>query len=312
MESAKAVKAETLGQAFQTFHQNNVENLIILVLGLTFIIGISFIGKGLLKLKEAADTNGTQVKYTEGFYRLAAGAFLVSIVSTLFMGWASLGNPYFDRGVWATKTMVKPGERFAMGDGQTLVGMAANFAIDAAGPLSTLVLALSVIIGIILVASALVSFAKLDSNGGRESFGPVAMRFFVGILLTNSYWALSVVSASFGFDNPFTWVGGSNFSELGEQARKSIFNYNPSEEEGFMGRARSVMHIAFMGLVPFGLIAFIRGLLEFKNAAEATRQASFGTGCVYLLAGVALVNGEKFACTVGNTFMGSGLASFCS
>lgn len=44
-----------------------------------FVLGIVMLASGLQKLKQAADTQGQQVKYSEGMWRIAVGAGLVAI-----------------------------------------------------------------------------------------------------------------------------------------------------------------------------------------------------------------------------------------
>ncbi|MNL46414.1 hypothetical protein D3C87_1691220 [compost metagenome] len=44
-----------------------------------FLLGIVAIGAGLSKLKQAAETQGQQVKYSEGMWRIGIGAALVAI-----------------------------------------------------------------------------------------------------------------------------------------------------------------------------------------------------------------------------------------
>lgn len=50
-------------------------------LGGSFLIGIVMLGAGLMKLKQAADSQGQQTKYGDGLWRLAAGTGLVAIPS---------------------------------------------------------------------------------------------------------------------------------------------------------------------------------------------------------------------------------------
>lgn len=44
-----------------------------------FVGGLVMLATGLMKLKQAADTQGNQVKYSEGMWRVAVGAGLVAI-----------------------------------------------------------------------------------------------------------------------------------------------------------------------------------------------------------------------------------------
>jgi len=60
-----------------------------------FVAGLVMLATGLLKLKQAADTQGNQVKYSEGMWRVAVGAGLVAIpaFAGLLTQTFSLGNP---------------------------------------------------------------------------------------------------------------------------------------------------------------------------------------------------------------------------
>lgn len=56
-----------------------------------FFIGIIMVITGLIKLKAAADTQGNQVKYSEGLWRLAVGAGLIAVPAVTGILGASLG-----------------------------------------------------------------------------------------------------------------------------------------------------------------------------------------------------------------------------
>jgi hypothetical protein len=70
----------------------------------SFIGGLVMLATGLMKLKQAADTQGNQVKYSEGMWRCGVGAGLVAIpafsgmLGTTF-GW---GEPDVTQGGGAT------------------------------------------------------------------------------------------------------------------------------------------------------------------------------------------------------------------
>jgi len=59
--------------------------------------GVVMIGAGLMKLKQASDTQGQQTKYSEGLWRLAVGAGLVAIpaFSGMLTQSLSLGDANF-------------------------------------------------------------------------------------------------------------------------------------------------------------------------------------------------------------------------
>nr|WP_250807117.1 hypothetical protein [Neorhizobium tomejilense] len=61
--------------------------------------GIVMLGSGLMKLKQAADTQGNQVKYSEGLWRVGVGAGLVGLpafasmaTNTVILGDVSISN----------------------------------------------------------------------------------------------------------------------------------------------------------------------------------------------------------------------------
>jgi len=59
---------------------NNIGQVI---LGGMFLAGVGVGGAGLLKLKQAAETQGQQVKYSDGMWRVAVGAGLIAIPAVL-------------------------------------------------------------------------------------------------------------------------------------------------------------------------------------------------------------------------------------
>jgi hypothetical protein len=48
-----------------------------------FLGGVGVGGSGLMKLKQAAETQGQQVKYSDGMWRVAVGAGLIAIPAVL-------------------------------------------------------------------------------------------------------------------------------------------------------------------------------------------------------------------------------------
>ena len=75
---APPAQAETVGSAATNMYSQLGEIGKLIVLG-SVVGGVVMLGAGLMKLKQAADTQGQQVKYSEGMWRLAVGAGLVGI-----------------------------------------------------------------------------------------------------------------------------------------------------------------------------------------------------------------------------------------
>lgn len=87
---AKAASGDNIGSVAQnvTDQLGNVGRL--MVAG-AFVGGLVMLASGLMKLKQAADTQGNQVKYSEGMWRVAVGAGLVAIPAFAGLLTQSLG-----------------------------------------------------------------------------------------------------------------------------------------------------------------------------------------------------------------------------
>lgn len=62
-----------------------------LVVGGAFLLGLGLFATGLLRLKKAADTQGQQVAYSDGIWRLGVGACLLAIPFLTGVASSSLG-----------------------------------------------------------------------------------------------------------------------------------------------------------------------------------------------------------------------------
>lgn len=62
-----------------------------LVVAGAFLAGLGLTGAGLFKLKAAADSQGQQVKYSEGLWRLGVGAGLVALPAITGVGVGTFG-----------------------------------------------------------------------------------------------------------------------------------------------------------------------------------------------------------------------------
>ena len=76
--SAESANAATVGDT-ATKVGTQIGQLGKMTIAGMFLLGIVAIGAGLSKLKQAAETQGQQVKYSEGMWRIGIGAALVAI-----------------------------------------------------------------------------------------------------------------------------------------------------------------------------------------------------------------------------------------
>jgi hypothetical protein len=66
-------------------------NLGTAITGGSFIVGLVFIGAGMMKLKAAVDSQGQQTKYGEGLWRLGLGAGLAAVPAVMGVGLGTFG-----------------------------------------------------------------------------------------------------------------------------------------------------------------------------------------------------------------------------
>lgn len=85
-----AMAAEGIGAAAKKINEN-LDGIGDLIIAGSFLGGLTMSAAGLIKLKAAADSQGQQVKYGEGLWRLGLGSCLVAIPAIVKMGAATGG-----------------------------------------------------------------------------------------------------------------------------------------------------------------------------------------------------------------------------
>lgn len=306
-----ACTGDTLGGMFCVAQRSSVTSILILIGILCFIGGMFLAYKSLTELMQISDSGGglsQQGGVTTPLLKLAAATFLIALPATIAIGIGSLGN---GMGAWSPALQDDVGAPGAVG-GDDFLSMVGSFAVNAAGPLSTLVMGVAVVIGVVLVATSLFGMARMNSPQSRDSFGSVAGKFFIGIGLVNIFWLMRIIAESFGLPSQAT----DFFPNITSQAisySDAITDQGSSggfgESGSLGGSMENMISLAFMALIPFGLIAFVRGLLIIKDTIDQSQQASVGAGVTHVFGGVALVNAEAVSCAIMRTLAGG--ASFC-
>lgn len=90
LPSAALAQATDLGGIADTLN-DQLDNIGTLIVAGALIVGIVLIIAGLLKLKQASDTQGQQVKWADGIWRIVVGVGLVSILYFTGVGAATFG-----------------------------------------------------------------------------------------------------------------------------------------------------------------------------------------------------------------------------
>jgi hypothetical protein len=311
----------SLGEIFNKFQTDQLKYVVLTVSTVAFLIGLILVGGGLMKMKEAADSSGTHVKYSDGLLRLGAGAFLMSLATTAVLGLETIGaNEAWDftqiqksnsagGSLGAGAQAAGNGACAAGGVSSASCGVAAseaytimaNFAVNAAGPLTSLTMGLCVAIGLALVSSALLGFSKLGSAHAKETPGAVTVKFLVGIAMINSKWLLDSLTQ--------TLLGTTTTEKLLSVSQNALTAYNKATSAtDVMAQCASIKELAMLALIPFGVIAVIKGFLMVKDAVEGRHNVTVGQGFTHIAGGIALVNANTFipavASMLGSTVCG--------
>ena len=152
--------------------------------------------------------------------------------------------------------------------------------------ITTLIIALMFITGLIFIGMALFKMTKLANGNSQTTFFSVMVTFFIGVCLVSSLSTFDLVMTTIG-------VNSSSSS--------SVLSYVGNTGNSF--NMRDTLEKILIILIPFGWMSFFRGLLTMNAAANRSSQdAGFGKGLVYIIGGVLLAHAGWTVCLVANTF----------
>lgn len=337
---AQGAYETTMGQIVATSVDSGREslNVVSLIYALSILIGIVFIARGLVQLIKDTEANARS-GIGNGLLQIFGGALLASlstVVVVLLNSWTvgADGSVLISSdGAYASASeligtrdnfTVTCEARFEVGDDgqvQEIPGWQqlecggsafANFAKDLAGPATQGILFLTIIWGLFLVFTGIMRLAQSQNpnSSSYEKHGSIILRILFGSL------AISIPAFLMSLSNSIFGAGNGAFEV-------SLLAQNP---DAFAGGFRTgenavaqmygeLMGYIFYGLIPFGLFAFVSGLNSFVKAADGQSgaQQSLAAGAVKMIAGIALVNGKLFTCSMAATLGARGdLIGFCS
>ena len=292
-----------------------VMGLIILLFG---IGGCIMVVRGLMGMRDLGGQPNSQNPLTTNIVRLTMGGLSLSLGFIINTVTATFG--FGDRDSLASfqKSMVSC---VMSGDASTKDAIIANFATDVSQPLIVVIYVFAAIIGLLMVGSALHQFPQTTtpSQGGPTVTGLLS-RIAVGVLLINLY-ALSQSFTATVFTQEFS-IGGAGCSPLsysnhldGSGAVQSLADCLSGTDVGIEKYAVGMQRVIYYALIPFGLIAFISGLMAINSAAQGRQSQNGGGykgGAVRIIAGVMMINMSSFVCTAERTFStGAVKNSYC-
>ena len=311
----------------------NSPSVINLIWSVSVLVGVIFIAKGLIQLIKDTET-GAKSGISNGLLKIFGGALLVSlstVIGMLLSSWAydADGNQILatsgaftsanslveepDYTLFCPPTVTRNGnvrpEYENMNCGPAAF---ANFARDAAGPITQAILFLTVIWGLFLVGTGVSRLANSQNPNSThfEKHGSIILRILFGSLAVSIPTLMMAVSNSFFGGN--TEAFEVSLLARNPEAFATGFRIGSGEMEQYYSE---MMGYIFYGLIPFGVFAFVSGLNSFVKASDGQQggQYSLGAGVVKMVAGIALVNGKLFSCSVAATLGANvGMVGFCS
>lgn len=311
----------------------NSPSVINLMWSIAVLVGIVFIAKGLIQLIKDTET-GSKSGISNGLLKIFGGALLVSlstVVGMLLGSWAFDGDGNQTIATTGAFTSAAPlsldpdytlfcptvptdngGERTEIENMNCGPAAFANFARDAAGPITQAILFLTVIWGLFLVGTGVSRLANSQNPNSQhfEKHGNIILRIMFGSLAVSIPTFMMAVSNSvFGGQTEAFEI---SLLAQNPEAFATGFRVGSSEVELYYSE---MMGYIFYGLIPFGVFAFVSGLNSFVKASDGQQggQYSLGAGVVKMVAGIALVNGKLFSCSVAATLGANvGMVGFCS
>ena len=259
--------------------------------------GLWLVFSGVKGLASASE-NSSQTGWSNPFSKIGAGTALMAFPAFVMISAGSLGMT----SVWNFSSSDRVGQLSPDPNSGTLdpLTMMGNFAANAAGPLTTLALSICALIGMWYIFQAILSFARMNTpQGGQESFGKITVKAVCGVLLVNTFWTINVSGSSFGLASRsgdfYTTITTSalSYASQGSTATDLTDVTNPA------------IQMVFLGLIPFGIFAFARGLMILADDGQGQRSGSMGA-VTHMLGGIALINAADVTCAVTSTFYPGG------
>lgn len=325
--AAQGTYETTMGEILsESLDSGSKRSILSLIWALSVLVGIILVFKGLVQLIKDTET-GSKAGMGNGLLKIFSGALLFSLttlVGTLAVSWmpgaggvdlteyatsaSSLRNPETEFEVSGCTYS----QRINLANPNCYPAAFANFARDLAGPLIQALIFISVVWGLFLVGTGVSRLANVQNPSSTyfDRTGAVILRIIFGSLAISLPVFLNAASNSlFG--------GQADAFEVSilAQSPKDFVDEKFVQVSGTVGYYSEMMGYIFYGLIPFGLFAFASGLNSFVKASDGQQSGGggLGAGAVKMVAGILLVNGKIFTCSMASTFGAKvDLIGFCA
>jgi hypothetical protein len=252
---------------------------------IAYTIGAYLIALGIYGLSRSIEAPGQNARHSQ-ILRIAAGSMMLTLpsvvgtlISTVFVGGGAGGSTYCSSGG-------------AISSGaQTLDVMLENAVGNIQGPFLSLMSIMAIVIGLYFIIHGLYTGARHGYDPRTHSTTKIVSNLLVGTLLVavgDSFDAVTdAIFGTTGVTVPVTsWTMVSNLTNNGVA----------------QGHIQSAIMAALTVVQMVGIIAFIRGLIIMKKAAEGSGQATMPQGLTHIIGGVLAINIYQFLEAVQWTF----------
>lgn len=151
---------------------------------------------------------------------------------------------------------------------------------------------LALIIGACLSISAIYDFVKYAEDN-RHGMKPAIVKTFIAVMLVSLSQSVTVSAGTIGLTQSATYKDTADLSIFGSGGSSS-----GAVSEFSTGALTGI--IIFIKLI--GHVAFIKGLLIFKDVGNNRGDATIGKGMTHLLGGAACIQLEPFLQILATTF----------
>jgi len=273
-------EAQTLGSMMCSV-AFNIEPFQSLMAGIAYIAGGIIIGSGLLHLVKHYD-NQRDTPLHRPIAQIVAGAALLALPAFMRLSINTLFS--FDSG-GGNRTCIP----IVGGGGIGLDGLMLNLVDNIKSPMIFMLSVMSIIIGIFLVFRGLVKASKYGTDPRTHSVTHILSSIIIGTILYTVGTSLDFIMG--------TVFGDQNIGGPGAIMATIAFNFGPNT-----GHFQEAVYAALTFFQLIGFIAFIRGWLILKDAAEGHGQKTVAQGLTHILGGVLAINIYRFLEVMDQTF----------
>lgn len=298
----------SVGGMISTLATNITSPFSLLIVGFGFLLGVTLIAGGLMKLAHAGD--GQRSTTADGVLRMIGGSLLIGLPPMIVVGVSTFygaGGSGIQSS--AAVTLADPANCMTLtGQSIVLTCVAQNVALNVVPVFMSVLFGLTFLSGAGLIAHALYSIAMSHSTGQRQLPKGLTTRIVIGCLTCNLPTLLESIGTTLGI--PGMAVTSAGFVGLNGSSVASMLAYTGTGQSVVLSQYAALIGWLFVILAMFGVIAVWKGLTYLRGYAEGSQQGTMGAGVTHIVGGVLLANGKFTVCIVLNTLLGQGMG-FC-